>query len=88
LRAWGERDPEQVHWHLGTIAVRTGMQGKGIGGLLMQVYEARLDDSRELGYLETDRSENLRFYGKSGFAVSGELEVLGVNTWFMRRESA
>ncbi len=88
LRAWGERDPQQAHWHLGTIAVRTDMQRKGIGGLLMQVYKARLDDSRELGYLETDRSENLRFYGKWGFTVSGELEVLGVNTWFMRRESA
>jgi len=85
LRAWGQRDPEDVHWHLGTIAVRPDMQGQGIGSLLMGPYCARLDESRELGYLETDRAENTSFYRKSGFAVTGELEVLGVPTWFMRR---
>jgi len=85
LGAWGERDPDEVHWHLSTIAVRPDVQGKGFGSRLMRAYCAAADESGELGYLETDRPENIPFYEKAGFSVAGELEVLGVPTWFMRR---
>jgi ribosomal protein S18 acetylase RimI-like enzyme len=85
LRAWRTHDPEEAHWHLGTVAVRPDTQGQGIGSLLIRSYCACLVESHELGYLETDRPENLSFYRKAGFSVAGELEVLGVPTWFMRR---
>ena len=88
LRAWREHDPEEPHWHLGTVAVRPDMQGRGIGSLLIEPYCASLDVTRELGYLETDRQENLEFYRKAGFSVCGELQVLGVPTWFLRRPHA
>ena len=88
LRAWGERDPEEVHWHLSTIAVRPDVQGKGFGSHLLRAYCTVVDVSGELGYLETDRPENVPFYKKAGFAVAGGLDVLGVPTWFMRRPAA
>jgi GNAT superfamily N-acetyltransferase len=88
LRAWGEHDPDEVHWHLSTIAVRPDVQGKGFGSHLLRAYCNVVDVSGELGYLETDRPENVPFYKKAGFAAVGELDVLGVPTWFMRRPAA
>jgi hypothetical protein len=46
---------------------------------------ARMDYSRMLSYLETDKSENVRFYEKFGFTVVAEAKVLGVPNWFMSR---
>src|SRR5215472_7745276 len=39
-------------------------------------------------YLETDKSENVRFYEKFGFTVIAEAEILGIPNWFMMRASA
>ena len=36
-------------------------------------------------YLETDKSENVRFYQKFGFTVVAQAEILGVANWFMSR---
>ena len=47
-----------------------------------------LDRENEAGYLETDRAENINFYGKFGFKIIGELNVLGVPNWFMKRSPA
>jgi GNAT superfamily N-acetyltransferase len=88
LRAWRERDPDAAHSHFGPIAVSPSRQGIGIGRLLIQEYCARLDLTAESGYLETDRPENVGFYAKSRFEVTSEMDVLGVRTWFMRREAA
>lgn len=38
--------------------------------------------------LETDKSENVRFYDRFGFTVRGQAEVIGVQNWFMQRKSA
>jgi ribosomal protein S18 acetylase RimI-like enzyme len=85
LRTWRERDPDVPHSHFGPIAVSPSRQGTGVGRLLMQHYCRQLDLAMESGYLETDRPENVEFYGKSGFEVTSEIEVLGVRNWFMRR---
>jgi hypothetical protein len=39
-------------------------------------------------YLETDRSENVAFYRRSGFEISGRTEILGVCVWRMLRAAA
>jgi hypothetical protein len=36
-----------------------------------------------LSYLETDKSENVRFYQKFGFKVRAEVNVTGVPNWFL-----
>ena len=43
------------------------------------------DGTCEVGYLETDRPENVGFYAKSGFELTSEMNLLGVPNWFMHR---
>ena len=82
---WARRDPAEPHWHLGPVAVDPGLQGQGIGGAMLADFCARMDDCRALAYLETDKSENVRFYQRFGFTVMAEANVLGVPNWFMSR---
>jgi GNAT superfamily N-acetyltransferase len=82
---WARRDPLEPHWHMGPVAVDYLLQGQGIGGAMLADFCARMDHSRMLSYLETDKSENVRFYQKFGFTVIAETEVLGVPNWFMCR---
>ena len=83
---WREHDPEQPHSHFGPLAVDAHLQGRGIGSRLMREYTRRLDAAGRLGYLETDKPENVVFYERHGFVVTGEAPVLGNPNWFMRRE--
>jgi ribosomal protein S18 acetylase RimI-like enzyme len=85
LGAWAKHDSEERHWHLGPIAVDAGLQRRGIGSLLMEVFRAQMDAAGDEAHLETDKLVNLRFYERFGFEVVGEQDVLGVPNWFMRR---
>ena len=67
------------------MAVDAGLQGLGIGSQLLARYAERADAAGEVTYLETDKASNVRFYERFGFAVVGELDVLGVPNWFLRR---
>jgi ribosomal protein S18 acetylase RimI-like enzyme len=82
---WARRDPDEPHVHLGPFAVDAHLQRQGIGLLIMQEHCRRLDAASEVGYLETDKPENVRFYERFGFEVIGEEPVIGVPNWFMRR---
>ena len=88
LAEWAKRDPDEPHVHLGPVAVDRGRQGQGIGSLMLAEHTLRLDAAGEVGYLETDKRENVRFYEKAGFEVIEEAEVLSVPNWFMRRPPA
>lgn len=85
LRCWAGHDPRVDHWHLGPAAVARAYQGRGIGTRLMEEVCDRLDRSRGLGYLETDKPENVRLYRRGGFEVVAEQAVLGIPNWFMLR---
>ena len=85
MGAWKALDLPERHWHLGPVAVDAGLQGQGIGSLLLAHYCERADAAGEVTYLETDKPSNVRFYERFGFTVIGELDVLGVPNWFMRR---
>jgi len=86
LAAWGERDPDQAHSHLGPFAVDAHLQGCGLGSKIMIEYCVRLDAHGEAGYLETDRQENVHFYERHGYSVIGQADVIGVPNWFMMRQ--
>jgi ribosomal protein S18 acetylase RimI-like enzyme len=86
ISTWTKHDPDEPHVHLGPLAVDAHLQGQGIGSLMMQEHCRRLDGDRAVGYLETDKPENVRFYERFGFQVIGQEPVLGVANWFMRRE--
>jgi GNAT superfamily N-acetyltransferase len=85
---WSRHDPGEPHVHLGPIAVDPGAQGRGVGRMLMESYCLELDRAGNAGYLETDRPENVAFYQRFGFVVTGTATVLGVETYFMRRAGA
>ena len=51
----------------------------------MNRYIEELEQERSLGYLETDRIENVEFYKKFGFVVEHEEVVIGTPTWYMSR---
>jgi ribosomal protein S18 acetylase RimI-like enzyme len=86
LKTWAKHDPDEPHSHLGPLAVDAHLQGQGIGTRILGEYCRRLDADREVGYLETDKPENVRLYERHGFVVTGETPVIGVTNWFMRRE--
>jgi pimeloyl-ACP methyl ester carboxylesterase/ribosomal protein S18 acetylase RimI-like enzyme len=86
ISGWAKHDPHEAHVHLGPLAVDAHLQGQGIGSLIVQEHCRRLDRAREVGYLETDKRENVRFYERFGFEVIAEEPVIGVPNWFMRRE--
>ena len=83
--AWARHDPREPHWHLGPVAVDQGLQGRGIGSTLMRSFCQRMDATRSVAYLETDKAENVRFYQRFGFAVTAQEDVLGMPNWFMLR---
>jgi GNAT superfamily N-acetyltransferase len=82
---WCHLDPQEPHVHLGPIGVAPGKQRQGIGTALMHCYIAALEQERSLGYLETDRLDNVEFYKKFGFVVTHEETVIGTPTWYMSR---
>jgi ribosomal protein S18 acetylase RimI-like enzyme len=61
ISTWAEHDPDEPHVHLGPVAVDAHLQGRGIGSRMMEEHCRRLDRAGELGYLETDKPENVRF---------------------------
>lgn len=85
LAAWRRNDPTEPHWHIGPLAVLPTYRRKGIGQHLMLKCCERLDELSAIGYLETDTPENVSFYEKLGFTVTGQEAVLGVPNWFMKR---
>ena len=86
VSAWAAHDPDYPHVHLGPLAVDADLQGQGIGSLLIREHCQRLDDAQEIGYLETDKAENVRFYERFGYHVIGDAKVLGIPNWFMQRD--
>jgi len=83
---WALADPGEEHWHLGPVGVEPGFQGRGIGGALMRAVCGWLDEGSRLAWLETDKERNVRFYAALGFEVAATSAILGVDTWYMRRD--
>ncbi len=89
LWCWTEasaaRDLPEPHWHVGPVAVATDRQGQGIGGQLLREFCEWLDRQGEVAFLETDKTDSVRFYARCGFKVIAQAEVLGTPNWWMRR---
>lgn len=84
--AWGARDPDKPHLHLGPLAVEPHLRGRGIGSQILDEHCRHLDERGLGGYLETDRRENVRLYERFGYRVVAETSVIGVPNWFMWRQ--
>ena len=78
-------DPAERHQHVELVVVEAALQGLGIGSQMMEGLCRDMDQVGEMSYLETDKEENIRFYQRFGFEVTGESTVLGITNWYMQR---
>lgn len=67
--ALAKKKPVEPHYYLFAIGARSGHQGKGIGGKLMQAGLERVDADGMPAYLESSKEANVPFYRRFGFEV-------------------
>ena len=63
-------------------------QSRGVGAALLSRWLAGVDRDAMPAYLETDSEGNVRFYERAGFSLDGEISILGVRAWRMKRPPA
>ena len=90
-RFWGwvaSRIPPEPSWHLDSVAVEPGWQGRGIGSALIEFGLERTRESRTAVILETGTLRNVPLYERLGFQVVEEADSPdgGPHVWFMRRD--
>ncbi len=92
---WGEvsrelarHHPQGPNWYIATLGVEPERWGSGTGAALLADFVAQVDAAGSGAYLETDRRELAGFYGRAGFRVEQEIEVLGVPVLLMERKPA
>ena len=67
-----EAHPRFPHWYLPWFGVDPALQGKGLGGELMQHCLRIVDQDHLPAYLETPNPRSIPFYERHGFEVTGE----------------
>jgi predicted N-acetyltransferase YhbS len=82
---WAKSDPKEPHWHLDPLGVTPELQGQGIGSQLMEYYCNHIDSLGMAAYHETDRPENVKFYERFGYKVTGKETILDFPNWYMWR---
>ena len=80
--------PKTPHWYLQPLGVEPSLQGKGIGGALLQPSLNRCDQDHIPAYLVTNTEKNVRFYEHRGFKVIERLKLPygAPDSWCMLRE--
>ena len=67
--------PEEPHWYLAIIGSDPNVRGKGFGQALMQSRLDRCDAEYAPAYLESSNPDNVPYYERFGFEVTGEITV-------------
>ena len=67
--------PTFPHWYLPWLAVDPGLQGRGLGGALLEHGLQIVDASHLPVYLETPNPRSVAFYERHGFRVVGEAQA-------------
>jgi len=85
--ACNEMEPTTPHYYLGSIGVRPGQQGRGVGRALIEaVHElSRRDPASEGVALSTESPDNVALYEHLGYRVVGERQLDWLHTWTMLR---
>jgi ribosomal protein S18 acetylase RimI-like enzyme len=84
--AMAAHHPEQPHYYLHALGVRSSRQGQGIGSDLIRHVTSRCDRDHVLAYLENSNQRNLPLYKRNGFKVTQTWQVPGgPPIWFMVR---
>lgn len=82
------KHPREPHMYLEGLAIDPPHQRKGVASALLRVVLDRCDTEGIPAYLTTQNRNNVPFYGRHGFAVTGEVDIPGggPNMWLMWRE--
>ncbi|MGE2714927.1 GNAT family N-acetyltransferase [Mycolicibacterium litorale] len=83
-----ENHPEEPHWYLAIIGSDPSVRGTGLGQALMRSRLDRCDAEYAPAYLESSNPDNIPYYERFGFEVTGELRVPdgGPSLWPMWRQ--
>jgi ribosomal protein S18 acetylase RimI-like enzyme len=74
------------HFHLAVLGTEPARQGEGIGSALLQPVLELCDRDHVPAYLESSKEDNIAFYSRHGFRVTGELRMpQGPPVWPMWR---
>lgn len=78
--------PSEPLWHLDSVAVAPGLQGRGIGSALIEFGLEHAVGTAMV--LETGTPRNVRLYEHLGFQIVEEADSPegGPHVWFMRRD--
>ena len=79
--------PEEPHWYLAIIGSDPDVRGAGLGAALMHSRLDRCDSEGAPAYLESSNADNVPYYNRFGFDVTGEIVVPddGPTLWCMWR---
>jgi ribosomal protein S18 acetylase RimI-like enzyme len=79
--------PEEPHWYLAVIGSDPTVRGQGFGQVLMRSRLDRCDAEYCPAYLESTKPENVPYYQRFGFTVTGEIVLPndGPTMWAMWR---
>lgn len=77
LKLMKREHPEEPHWYLATIGSDTTVRGRGFGQALMRSRLDRCDAEHAPAYLESSKPQNIPYYERFGFTVTGEIGIPG-----------
>jgi len=82
-----ENHPEEPHWYLAVLGSDPSVRGGGFGYALMRSRLQRCDADCAPAYLESSNPDNIGFYERFGFRVTGEIVLPdgGPSLWPMWR---
>ncbi len=80
--------PGEDHWYLALVGTDPSRRREGIGSALLAPVLERCDRDFVPAYLESSREDNLAFYTRLGFEVTGTIDLPGggPRIWPMWRE--
>jgi GNAT superfamily N-acetyltransferase len=83
-----KQHPEEPHWYLAVIGSDPTVRGGGFGHALMQSGLDRVDAEHAPAYLESSKFDNIAYYERFGFEVTGEIALPdgGPTMWPMWRQ--
>lgn len=87
-RTMGRAHPRaRPHWYLSLVATDPPARGHGLGAAVLRPIFERCDADGLGIYLESSKEDNISFYARYGFRVTGEVRLpLGPRMWLMWRE--
>lgn len=78
---------EPPHWYLAILGTDPSAQGQGLGSAMLAPMLEECDRDGVGAYLESSKEQNLAFYARHGFRVTGErIMPRGPRLWPMWRD--